>query len=196
MAYSDNDLVKQYQRGEPSAFEVLVRRYQRPLFTFLLRLTGSRERAEDLFQETFIKVLEALPKYREKGKFGSWLFKIAYRLSVDAWRHDGFWRDRVTRTEQLDDIAVSAEGLPDAVVEREELLQQIEAVVAELPEKQRRVFLLRQHGGISFREISELTGEPLNTVLSHMNYAVARLRKAVESASAPRESECEETRSK
>ncbi|MBT4499532.1 MAG: sigma-70 family RNA polymerase sigma factor [Gemmatimonadetes bacterium] len=196
MAYSDNDLVKQYQQGEPSAFEVLVSRYQRPLFTFLLRLTGSRERAEDLFQETFIKVLEGLPRYRERGKFGSWLFKIAYRLSVDVWRQDGFWRDRVTRTEQLDDIAISTERLPDAVVERAELLQQIEAVVAKLPQKQRRVFLLRQHGGISFREIAELTDEPLNTVLSHMNYAVAKLKMAVESTSAPKESEYGKTRSK
>jgi RNA polymerase sigma-70 factor, ECF subfamily len=196
MAYSDIDLVKQYQQGEPAAFDVLVRRYQRPLFTFLLRLTGSQERAEDLFQETFIKVLEGLPKYREKGKFGSWLFKIAYRLSVDAWRSDGFWRDRVDRTEQLDDMAVSAEGLPDAVVERAELLQQMEAAVAELPEKQRRVFLLRQHGGVSFKDIAELTGEPLNTVLSHMNYAVVKLKRAVESTSAPKESECEETRAK
>jgi len=123
MAYSDIDLVKQYQQGEPTAFDVLVRRYQRPLFTFLLRLTGSRERAEDLFQETFIKVLEGLPKYREKGKFGSWLFKVAYRLSVDAWRRDGFWRDRVARIGQPDDMAISPERLPDAVIEREELLQ-------------------------------------------------------------------------
>ena len=183
MAYSDNDLVKQYQRGESSAFDVLVGRYQRPLFTFLLRLTGSRERAEDLFQETFINVLEGLPKYREKGKFGSWLFKIGYRLSVDAWRSDGFWRDRVTGTGEMDDIAVSTERSPDAAVEREELLQKVEAVVAELPPKQRRVFLLRQHGEIPFKEIAELTGEPLNTVLRHMNYAVARLRKVIEADS-------------
>jgi RNA polymerase sigma-70 factor (ECF subfamily) len=154
MAYSDTDLVKQYQRGNSTAFEVIVRRYQGSLFTFLLRLTGDHERAEDLFQETFIKVLEALPKYQEKGKFGSWLFKIAYRLAVDTWRHDGFWRDQVTKTAQLHDLADPSNHSPDAIVERAELLQQIEATVAELPQKQRRVFLLRQHGGASFKEIA------------------------------------------
>ena len=173
----DSELIGRFQRGETAAFELLVRRYQRPLYTFLLRFTGDREAVRDLFQETFLRVLRGLPNYEERGRFGSWLFGIAHRVAVDAGRRNRAWRGRVVRNEQAMDAATDSRNLPDAALERAELAERVKSALSALPEKQRRVFLLRQHGEMRFKEIAELMGEPLNTVLSHMRYAVNKLRR-------------------
>lgn len=182
MALDDAELVRRFQQGDSAAFEALVRRYQRDLFTFLVRFAGNREIAEDLFQETFVKVLQALPAYREQGRFGPWLFGIANRVAVDAWRRERARRRRVVQDPMAVDLAADPSLLPDRAVEQAQLVRQVERVLASLPEKQRRVFLLRQHGALSFKEIAGVTGEPLNTVLSHMHYAIARLRRLLEPA--------------
>jgi RNA polymerase sigma-70 factor (ECF subfamily) len=173
----DAELIRAYQNGETEAFETLVRKYQRPLFTFLLRLVGNRQSAEDLFQDTFLRVLRALPKYNEDGRFSGWLFGIANNLAVDLLR-----RKRVQRVYFLNDeealaAAIDDHSAADAEVERAEAMCLVEGALRKLPEKQRQVFLLRQHGDLSFKEIAELLGEPLNTVLSHMHYAVTKLRQ-------------------
>jgi RNA polymerase sigma-70 factor (ECF subfamily) len=178
----DAELIRAYQNGEVEAFETLVQKYQRPLFTFLLRLVGNRQSAEDLFQDTFLRVLRALPKYQEEGRFSGWLFGIANNLAVDLRR-----RKRVQRRYFLDDeaaltAAIDCHNAVDAEVESAEVMRLIEAALQQLPEKQRQVFLLRQHGELSFKEIAELLGEPLNTVLSHMHYAVTKLRQQLRCA--------------
>ncbi len=89
----DAELIRAYQNGETEAFAALVRKYERPLFTFLLRLVGNRHSAEDLFQDTFLRVLRALPQYQEEGRFSGWLFGIANNLAVDLLR-----RTRVRRS--------------------------------------------------------------------------------------------------
>ncbi len=178
----DAELIRAYQNGEAEAFETLVRKYERPLFTFLLRLVGNRQSAEDLFQDTFLRVLRALPKYQEDGRFSGWLFGIANNLAVDLLR-----RQRVQRSYFLvDDEALAAaidyHSAADAEVESAEVMRLVEGALQQLPEKQRQVFLLRQHGDLSFKEIAELLGEPLNTVLSHMHYAVTKLRQQLRCA--------------
>lgn len=178
----DAELIRAYQNGEVAAFETLVRKYQRPLFTFLLRLVGNRQSAEDLFQDTFLRVLRALPKYQEDGRFSGWLFGIANNLAVDLLR-----RQRVERSYFLDGgealtAAIDYHSAVDVEVERAEIIRLVEGVLQQLPEKQRQVFLLRQHGDLSFKEIAALLGEPLNTVLSHMHYAVTKLRQQLRCA--------------
>ncbi len=180
MDTEDSTLIDRFRQGDVAAFEVLVKRYQRPLFTFLIRLAGNQETAEDLFQETFIKVLRALPSYEERGKFGNWLFGIAHRVAVDFERQDRAWREQVIKDEKAVDTAADPRCLLDEAVERSELVEKVESTLTALPEKQRRVFLLRQHGELSFKEIARLMGEPLNTVLSHMHYAVTKLRRMLE----------------
>ena len=177
MALEDSELIKRFQKGDTAAFEILVRRYERPLFTFLLRLTRDRDKTEDLFQDTFLRVLKALPRYREKGKFSSWLFRIANSVVIDAGRQARVRRGQILYDEQKVYGAEASTERPDLSVERSELMDQIEAALAMLPEKQRRVFLLRQHGDLRFKEIAQIMNEPLNTVLSQMRYAVAKLRK-------------------
>lgn len=173
----DSELIQQFQNGEVKAFEVLVRKYQRPLFTFLLRLVGNRQSAEDLFQDTFLRVLDALPKYKESGRFTGWLFSIANNLAIDLLRRRRVQRGYFLDSEQELAMSIDDENTADAVVEKAEMLQKVEAALQQLPEKQRQIFLLRQHSDMSFKEIAELLGEPLNTVLSHMHYAVMKLRK-------------------
>jgi RNA polymerase sigma-70 factor (ECF subfamily) len=182
MFLDDAELIRAYQNGETEAFATLVRKYERPLFTFLLRLVGNRQSAEDLFQDTFLRVLRALPKYQEDGRFSGWLFGIANNLAVDLLR-----RRRVQRRHFLDDeealtAAIDDHSVADAEVENAEIMRLVEDALRQLPEKQRQVFLLRQHGDLSFKEIAELLGEPLNTVLSHMHYAVTKLRQQLRCA--------------
>ncbi len=179
MNLDDSSLIGRFLQGESDAFEALVKRYQRPIYTFLLRMSGSPETAEDLFQETFIKVLKGLPTYREQGKFDSWLFGIANRVATDAWRRGYRQREWIVQDQGAVDAAEDPLIGSDEKLERAELREAIEAALAALPEKQRRVFLLRQHGALRFREIAELTREPLNTVISHMRYAAAKLRSAL-----------------
>ncbi len=178
----DAELIRAYQNGEAEAFAALVRKYERPLFTFLLRLVGNRQSAEDLFQDTFLRVLRALPKYQEDGHFSGWLFGIANNLAVDLLRRTRVRRSYFFNDDEALTAAIDYHGAADAEVERAEIMRLVEAALQQLPEKQRQVFLLRQHGDLSFKEIAELLGEPLNTVLSHMHYAVTKLRKLLRCA--------------
>lgn len=180
MAPDDAEMIRRYRAGDPDAFEALVRRYQRPLTTYLYRLTGSRAAADDLFQETFLKVLRGLPGYREKDRFGSWLFGIATNVASDAWRRNRGWRERVDADPDAVDNAPDPAPMPDVETERRDILQKIESALPEIPLKERRVFLLRQHTDLTFREIAELVDEPLNTVLGHMRNATIKLRKALD----------------
>jgi len=177
MEPEDARLIRQYRHGNAKAFEELVRKYQRPLYTFLLRMVDDRQTAEDLFQEAFLRILRALPTYEERGKFSSWLFGIANNLAIDALRRD---RRRNEHTVAYDDPlaqAISPDGNPEVDLENNELRRELSALLSDLPAKQKQVFLLRQHSGMTFKEIAEQMGEPLNTVLSHMNYAVKKLRQ-------------------
>ena len=178
MAPDDAELIRSYRAGDPDAFEALVRRYQRPLATYLYRMTGSRAAADDLFQETFLRVLRGLPGYDERGKFSSWLFGIATNVASDAWRRNRGWREQVTSDPEA--VDPDPAPMPDVEAERRDILEKIESALPEIPLKQRRVFLLRQHTDLTFRKIAELLDEPLNTVLGHMRYATIRLRRALD----------------
>ena len=175
MDATDSELVERYRNGDVRAFETLVHRYERQIFTFLLRYVGDREAAEDLVQDTFTQVIEKLQSYEERGRFGSWLFRLANSLAVDEWRK------RERRPEDLSEIAlehaIDPGQRPGMSLEQEDIRREVYLALGRLPEPQRKVFLLRQHSDLKFREIADITGEPLNTVLSHMRYATTRLRQ-------------------
>ncbi len=181
MPYDDSELIRRYQNGEVKAFEILVRKYQRQLFTFLWRLVGNRQSAEDLFQDTFLRMLDALPMYKDDGRFVGWLFGIANNLAIDHLRRRRVRSDHLGDYEREFINAIDDEISIEAELERLEAERFVESALQCLPEKQRQVFLLRQHSGMSFKEIAETLHEPLNTVLSHMHYAVTKLRKQLRS---------------
>ena len=130
--------------------------------------------AEDVMQDTLIKVWRGFGKYNERKKFASWLFSVAHNTAVDALRKADTRRIFQNKPEMeiRDDFSS-----PDKQMESSELGAAIDNAVRRLPEKQRQVFLLRQHSGLTFREISEQLDEPLNTVLGQMHQAVLKLKK-------------------
>ncbi|MCU7495287.1 MAG: sigma-70 family RNA polymerase sigma factor [Ignavibacteria bacterium] len=169
-------LIEKCRKGEHSAFRDLVKIYRRQLFSYLMRLTGDRMQAEDAFQETLIKVWKAIGKYDHKDRFSSWLFSIAHNAAMDSIRKNKL-RGSLFHS---DDIEVhTSESNPYSDVVGQELREILDSIIDNLPEKQKQVFLLREHGEMSFKEISELTGEPLNTVLGHMHYAVEKIKRVL-----------------
>jgi RNA polymerase sigma-70 factor (ECF subfamily) len=176
---SDERLMLRFQGGDVRAFEELVRRHRTPVFSFLLRLTGDRGRAEDLCQETFLRAVRASAGWQPRALFRTWLYAVARNQAVDEARRQAF-----RRTEPLDDPARRAEASdepsPDRAAEAAELRPKLEAALAALPPEQREVFLLREHGGLRFHEIAEVTGVPENTVKSRMRYALEALRTRLE----------------
>lgn len=188
---ADEELFERFRRGERRAFEVLLKRHRAPLFTFVLRTlgTGDRARAEDVVQDAFVRVLKGAGEWEQRARFSTWLFTIARNLCLDAMR-----RDRHRRAESLDqpagesaeesarplgDTMRGTEPGPERVANAVRLRPVLEAALAKLPPEQREVFVLREHAGMPFKEIGELTGVSENTVKSRMRYALESLRRTL-----------------
>jgi RNA polymerase sigma-70 factor (ECF subfamily) len=179
---TDEQLMRRFQRGEARAFETLMIRHRTAVHSFLLRLTGERTRAEDLAQETFLRLVKGAAGWEPRAAVRTWLFTIARNLATDAAR-----RQALRATEPLD--APAADGRPrqpapvatgpspDLAAEAAQLRPRLEAALAALPAAQREVFLLREHAGLSFEEIAEATGANPNTVKSRLRYALLALRE-------------------
>jgi RNA polymerase sigma-70 factor (ECF subfamily) len=185
----DEALMTRYRDGDVRAFEQLLRRHKKAVFNFLWRQVGDRAAAEELLQEVFLRVIKSAPTYQEQAKFTTWLYTIARNLCVDAAR-----RAEHRRTTSLDAPQTGPDGesqrtLGDTVAdpggdtERDalarELRVRLERAIADLPEDQREVFLLRERSGLPFKEIASIVGVPENTVKSRMRYALERLREAL-----------------
>ncbi len=171
---TDERLMQRFQRGDARAFEVLVRRHRSPVFSFLVRLTADRGRAEDLCQETFMRVVRGAAGWEERARFRTWLYAMARNLAVDEARRLAF-----RRTGPLEEARGEADAVdppPDAAAGAALLRPHLEAALAALPPEQREVFLLREHAGLRFAEIAAATGAQENTVKSRMRYALEGLR--------------------
>jgi RNA polymerase sigma-70 factor (ECF subfamily) len=169
-------LAARAKSGDKAAFTELLQRYNARVFGYFYRVFGRRELAQDLFQETFLRVWQSLHRFDPSRSFAAWVFTIAERISIDTMRSEGA---RATTVLPPDKIVQHDPGDVAADLEADELRRQIEKAVASLPEKQRKVFLLRQQGELSYKEIAGIMGEPLNTVLSHMHYAVKKIKHAI-----------------
>jgi RNA polymerase sigma-70 factor (ECF subfamily) len=167
-------LIERFRDGDADAFADLVRPWYRRLLGYLARLCGDAALADDLLQETLIRVWRGLKSYDDRKRFGSWLFTIAHHVTIDHRRRRARARDEV-----CDIPEPVAPTDPARELMARELGELLADAVERLPEKQRRVFLLRQHGTLKFREIAELTDEPLSTVLGHMSYATEKLQRIV-----------------
>lgn len=161
--------------GESAAFGPLVKIYRQRLFSYLFKLSGNKKMAEDLFQETLIKIWRGLPKYSEQNKFSSWIFSIAHNTAMDSLRNN---KNLIFEADGGPEYFISDKD-PYKEMVNAETSEMISSAVDKLPLKQKQVFLLRVNGDMTFKEIAELTGESLNTVLSHMHYAVKKLRNSL-----------------
>lgn len=174
---TDADLVKDYRKGNQRAFDILLKRYERPLYSFIFRFVHDRESADDLFQQTWFKVVRNLHLYKEEGKFSSWLFGIANNACIDEIRKDKNKKKNDFISEEGLDSLPNSEGDPMDILQQQEKNQWLEKAIEKLPSEQQQVILLRIYADLSFKEIANLLGSPLNTILGRMHYATQNLKK-------------------
>lgn len=180
---SDNELIAQYQSGNESALKVLVTRYEKRLFTYILMSVKNKELAEDIFQDTFIKVINTIRSgnYHEEGKFLQWIMRIANNLKIDYYR-------KLQKMPILDgnqdfdifDLLTDKEDSIEQKMMKEQLYEEINGAVEFLPEEQKEVLKMRIYQDYSFKEIADLTSVSINTALGRMRYALINLRKIIE----------------
>jgi RNA polymerase sigma-70 factor (ECF subfamily) len=167
----DRELVERWRRGDPAAFEALVRRWQQPVARLLGRLRGRDESVADLCQEVFLRVYHARARYRENGAFAAWLYRIALNVAHDAGRRRRREPGPLAGHEPADGRAPAEE-----VCEQEEAAGAVRRAVAELPEPLRVALVLHHYEKLNFEEIARLTGTPASTVKSRFAAALGRLR--------------------
>jgi RNA polymerase sigma-70 factor (ECF subfamily) len=179
----DSFLVKNYINGEEKALEILINRHNQRISSFIYSKVLDRDITEDIFQDTFIKVIKTLRKgsYSEKGKFLPWVMRIAHNLVIDHFRKN----KRMPMFEGNDDFNIfSVIGDDQLNIERQIIKDQIDCdlnlLIEELPEDQKEVLMMRIYRDMSFKEISENTGVSINTALGRMRYALINLRKVIE----------------
>ena len=179
---SDNELIKQFLSGDESVLECLITRHQRKVFTSILLLVKDKELAEDLFQETFIKVINTLRSgsYHEEGKFLPWVIRIGHNLVIDYFRKQKRM-PMVRDTEEysvMDSLKLTDENIEDKIIVTQ-IHAEIRQLIEYLPLDQREVVIMRHYADMSFKDIAESTNVSINTSLGRMRYALINLRKLI-----------------
>lgn len=180
MEVSDEQLMLDYRDGDAGAFDALYARHKGALFRFVLRNVPNRSRAEELYQEVWMRVIEARLHYQPQARFRTWLYTIAHHRLVDHWRRHEL------HTLSLDDeatalaVPAAASGTqPERQAEARQGLARLAQAIAALPAAQREAFLLQQEAGLSAAEIATATGADTEAVKSRLRYAMAKLRAAL-----------------
>ncbi len=175
MQRPDDELMAQGARGDEDAFRILVERWETPIFGFLLRMLGSREDAQDLCQEAFIRMIRSADSYKAKGQFQSWLFRIAGNLARSKMRRRKILGWLSFDQEQMD--PPSKELDPSEELEGEQLRVRVQEAIAKLPDRQKQALLLKQYQGLKHREIAEVMDLSTNAVQMLLHRAMQALRK-------------------
>lgn len=180
---TDHQLIDEYLKGNERAFEELLNRHKDKIYTSIYLFVKDHARAEDIFQEVFIKIIDTLRKgkYNHEGKFVQWAMRIAYNKCVDQFRRKKR-RPTVSQSEDFDifDILESPDGNMESIMIDEQTADRIRLLVDQLPEDQKEVVILRHYADLSFKEIATLTRVSINTALGRMRYALINMRKIVE----------------
>jgi RNA polymerase sigma-70 factor, ECF subfamily len=185
---TDEELMIRFQRGDRSAYALLVRRHKTGLYNFALRQLRSGSEAEEVVQDAFVRVLQNATEFKHAARFSTWLYTIARNLCIDHMR-----RGALRRHPSLDEGDPTADGDGASLGERTadrhanveraavsiEIRERVVAAIEELPEEQREVFLMREVASLPFREIAAIVGVPENTIKSRMRYALERLQTAL-----------------
>ncbi|MGM9759323.1 MAG: RNA polymerase sigma factor [Parabacteroides sp.] len=181
---TDEELVVCYAQGNNAAFDTLLSRYKSSIYSYIYFIVHNKELAEDLFQETFVKVIVTIKQggYTENGKFKAWITRIAHNLVIDSFR-----QERSENTVSNDEVEVDLfnnmrlceETVEDTIVRRQ-VLSDVRKLVKHLPDSQREVLEMRYYRDLSFKEIADLTGVSINTALGRMRYAILNMRRMAE----------------
>ncbi len=177
----DEALVAEYAAGNNNAFDILLKRHQSRVFSFIYSLVRDNDAANDIFQETFIKAIMTIRqgRYNESGRFGGWLSRISHNLIIDYFRQAK--ADNTVSADSGDGLVLNRRELSEGTVEDSIVADQITAdvrrLVDALPDVQRQVLEMRYYQDMSFKEIAEATGVSINTALGRMRYAILNMRR-------------------
>jgi RNA polymerase sigma-70 factor (ECF subfamily) len=179
---TDNELIQRYVNGDENALAFLLNKYQRKIFSFIMMRVKERALSEDIFQDTFLKVIDSLKggKYNEEGKFLPWVMMIAHNLCMDHFRRNKRMPTIVdSEGKDILNVLRFAEESKEDVIIRNQTIKQVKDMIELLPADQKEVLILRHYAELSFKEIAEMTGTNINTALGRMRYALLNLRKMV-----------------
>ncbi|MCF8345706.1 MAG: sigma-70 family RNA polymerase sigma factor [Bacteroidales bacterium] len=180
---NDQQLVQAFLKGDETCIETLINRHRVKVYTYIFLTIKNHALAEDLFQETFIKVIQSLRrnKYKDNGRFLSWVIRIAHNLIIDHFRKEKQLNAISNDDSELD--LFNSKKLADDNIEQlmvsDQIRKDLRKLIQELPDDQREVVLLRHFGQLSFKEIADHTGVSINTALGRMRYALINLRKMI-----------------
>ena len=176
---SDQELVKNYLNGDNSSFETLLMRHKSRVFAFIMSKIRNKDLSEDIFQDTFIKVVNSLQrgKYNEEGKFLPWIMRIAHNLVIDHFRKESKMKNiRPSDEFNIFDLISNGNRAQDEEMIRKRVHTDLNKLIQDLPEDQMEVLRMRYFEDMSFKKISEITGVSTNTALGRMRYALINLR--------------------
>lgn len=181
---NDNVLVQQFIAGDQNSLEILIRRHKSRVFSYILLIVKNKELAEDIFQETFIKVIRSLKrgKYIDNGKFVSWVLRISHNLIIDHFRKEKL-RGTISNDSSSVDIFNSQKFSEDTIEDQlitTQILNEVKELINELPDDQQQVIYMRHYQELSFKEIADQTDVSINTALGRMRYALINLRKLID----------------
>ncbi|VXB69359.1 ECF RNA polymerase sigma-E factor [Flavobacterium sp. 9R] len=181
--FTDAYLVQEYVSGNEKALELLIKRHESKIFGFIYSKIPDRDVANDIFQDTFIKVIRTLKStsYNEEGKFLPWVMRIAHNLIIDHFRKN----KKMPLYRETEDFSIFSVMSDDSLtIENQLIASQVEIdlrrIINELPDDQKEVVMMRMYQDMSFKEISEVTGVSINTALGRMRYALLNLRKVID----------------
>ncbi len=180
---SDQQLISNYLNGDRSSLEHIIKRHQNKVFGYILMMIKDKSLAEDIFQDTYIKVVKKLQSgsYKEEGKFLQWVMRIAHNLVIDHFRQSGrVSMARGSTDYDIFDTIDMMEGSVEDEMITKQIHKDVRKLIRYLPDEQKRVLIMRHYGNMSFKEISRITDVSINTALGRMRYALINLRKLIE----------------
>lgn len=184
----DQELVDLYIAGNEPCLEILIARHKKRVFSYIMMIVRDRHLSEDIFQDTFIKVIQTLKRgtYNDEGKFLPWVLRIAHNLIIDHFRR----QKRIPVVDggedfDIFDVLTLREGSAEDKIVRDQLRQDVRSAVSSLPAEQREVLIMRHYLDMSFKEIAETTNVSINTALGRMRYALINLRKLIDKQKNP-----------
>ncbi|WP_290448527.1 sigma-70 family RNA polymerase sigma factor [uncultured Muribaculum sp.] len=178
---TDNELVRAYVNGNNQAFDMLLQRYQGKVYSYILHIVKNKDVADDIFQETFVKIIMTLRqgRYTDTGKFAAWLNRIAHNLIIDYYRQEKSENSVSIDNDDVD--MLNRRGLCEANIEDLmvdiQIRDDVRRIIDALPLPQREVLVMRYYNDMSFKEIAESTGVSINTALGRMRYAILNMRR-------------------
>jgi RNA polymerase sigma factor (sigma-70 family) len=180
---SDYELVQEFVNGNGSSLEFLINRHRKKVYTYILLLVKDQHLAEDIFQDTFIKVIKSLQegRYKDNGRFLSWVLRIAHNLVIDHFRKEkqlNTISNDNYETDILNSRKLADRNIEDHLI-TDQITKDVRRLIQELPDDQKEVIILRHYCGLSFKEIADHTNVSINTALGRMRYALINLRRLI-----------------